>query len=90
MIQKIYTDNFRGALSSHRREGFFCVSHRNHGAHRNSLFVTQISRILQIFFIVWGDGKMRLKIGKIFKEGELEVNSVRKESLLTAADCGLE
>ncbi len=29
-------------------------------------FVTQISRIPQIFFFVWGDGKMRLKIGKIF------------------------
>ena len=27
-----------------------------------------------------------LHIGNIFKEGELEVNSVRKESLLTAAD----
>ena len=27
-----------------------------------------------------------LHIGNIFKEGELEANSVRKESLLTAAD----
>ena len=27
-----------------------------------------------------------LHIGNIFKEGELEVNSVRKESLLTASD----
>ena len=27
-----------------------------------------------------------LHIGNIFKEGELEVNAVRKESLLTAAD----
>ena len=27
-----------------------------------------------------------LHIGNIFKEGELDVNSVRKESLLTAAD----
>lgn len=27
-----------------------------------------------------------LHIGNIFKEGKLEVNSVRKESLLTAAD----
>ena len=31
-----------------------------------------------------------LHIGNIFKEGELEVNSVRKESLLTAADLGME
>ena len=29
-----------------------------------------------------------LHIGNIFKEGELEVNSVRKESLLTAARTG--
>ena len=31
-------------------------------------------------------GDITLHIGNIFKEGELEVNSVRKESLLTAAD----
>ena len=31
-----------------------------------------------------------LHIGNIFKEGELEVNSVRKESLITAADLGME
>lgn len=31
-----------------------------------------------------------LHIGNIFKEGELEVNSVRKESLLTAADLGMD
>ena len=33
-----------------------------------------------------GSYTITLHIGNIFKEGELEVNSVRKESLLTAAD----
>ena len=41
MIQKIFTDNFRGAFSSHRREGFFGVS------------ATAMNKILSVLKGIW-------------------------------------
>ena len=53
----------------------------------NKIYLTQ-QQMAELFNTTRNN--ITLHIGNIFKEGELEVNSVRKESLLTAADCGLE
>ena len=49
----------------------------------NKIYLTQ-QQMAELFNTTRNN--ITLHIGNIFKEGELEVNSVRKESLLTAAD----